>query len=161
MEWQLVPTSESPRFRDTRAVLSTTPLSVLSLKYMGHANISITLDRYGHLIPGNEDEAAGLLDAYLARTAAVEAAVERQECAPLAASVRASHALTRWDYITPRKIVLPGAAGARPWLLDGDVPHLTPIGRGARSSCSRARSCRSSPSELRRGWRSPPDGAAC
>jgi len=34
---------------------------------MGHANISITLDRYGHLMPGNEAEAAGLLDAYLAR----------------------------------------------------------------------------------------------
>jgi hypothetical protein len=32
--------------------------------YMGHANISITLDRYGHLMPGNEGEAAGLLDAY-------------------------------------------------------------------------------------------------
>jgi integrase len=35
--------------------------------YMGHANINITLDRYGHLMPGNEDEAAGLLDAYLER----------------------------------------------------------------------------------------------
>jgi integrase len=35
--------------------------------YMGHANISITMDRYGHLMPGNEAEAAGLLDAYLAR----------------------------------------------------------------------------------------------
>jgi len=35
--------------------------------YMGHANISITLDRYGHLMPGNEAEAAGLLDAYLGR----------------------------------------------------------------------------------------------
>jgi integrase len=33
--------------------------------YMGHANISITLDRYGHLMPGNESEAAGLLDAYI------------------------------------------------------------------------------------------------
>ena len=33
--------------------------------YMGHANISITLDRYGHLMPGSENEAAGLLDAYL------------------------------------------------------------------------------------------------
>jgi integrase len=33
--------------------------------YMGHANISITLDRYGHLMPGNEEEAAGLLDSYL------------------------------------------------------------------------------------------------
>ena len=33
--------------------------------YMGHASIAITLDRYGHLMPGNEGEAAGLLDAYL------------------------------------------------------------------------------------------------
>ena len=46
--------------------------------YMGHASITITLDRYGHLIPGNEDEAAGLLDAYLERadTAARLAQVE-------------------------------------------------------------------------------------
>jgi integrase len=35
--------------------------------YCGHANIGITMDRYGHLMPGNEAEAAGLLDAYLAR----------------------------------------------------------------------------------------------
>lgn len=34
--------------------------------YMGHANIGITLDRYGHLMPGNEAEAAHLLDAFLA-----------------------------------------------------------------------------------------------
>lgn len=34
--------------------------------YMGHAAISITLDRYGHLMPGNEGEAAELLDTYLA-----------------------------------------------------------------------------------------------
>jgi integrase len=33
--------------------------------YMGHSSIQITLDRYGHLFPGNEDEAAGLLDTYL------------------------------------------------------------------------------------------------
>jgi integrase len=38
--------------------------------YMGHASISITLDRYGHLMPGNEAEAAELLDAYLARSVA-------------------------------------------------------------------------------------------
>lgn len=37
--------------------------------YMGHATISITLDRYGHLMPGNEDEAAAMLDEYLARNA--------------------------------------------------------------------------------------------
>ena len=34
---------------------------------MGHATITITLDRYGHLMPGNEAEAADLLDAYLER----------------------------------------------------------------------------------------------
>ena len=38
--------------------------------YMGHANIAITLDRYGHLMPGNEDEAAALLNAYLERARA-------------------------------------------------------------------------------------------
>jgi integrase len=35
--------------------------------YMGHAQIAATLDRYGHLMPGNEDEAAGMLDADLNR----------------------------------------------------------------------------------------------
>jgi len=33
--------------------------------YMGHSGVSITLDRYGHLMPRNEAEAAGLMDAYL------------------------------------------------------------------------------------------------
>ncbi|CAN5131264.1 site-specific integrase [soil metagenome] len=40
--------------------------------YLGHSSIQITFDTYGHLMPGNEEEAAGLLDAYLAR--AMEAA---------------------------------------------------------------------------------------
>lgn len=35
--------------------------------YMGHANISITLDRYGHLMPDSAAEAAARLDAYLLR----------------------------------------------------------------------------------------------
>ena len=35
--------------------------------FMAHASITMTLDRYGHLFPGSEDEAAGLLDAYLER----------------------------------------------------------------------------------------------
>lgn len=35
--------------------------------YMGHASVTITYDRYGHLMPGNEAEAAGLLDPYLVR----------------------------------------------------------------------------------------------
>lgn len=34
--------------------------------YMGHSSITITLDRYGHLLPGNEHEAANLLDTWLA-----------------------------------------------------------------------------------------------
>jgi integrase len=35
--------------------------------FMGHSSVTFTLDRYGHLFPGSEKEAAGLLDAYLAR----------------------------------------------------------------------------------------------
>ncbi len=35
--------------------------------YMGHSSIQITFDLYGHLMPGYIDEAAGMLDAYLAR----------------------------------------------------------------------------------------------
>lgn len=35
--------------------------------YLGHSSIQITLDRYGHLMPGNEDEAVALVDAYLER----------------------------------------------------------------------------------------------
>lgn len=35
--------------------------------YLGHASISITLDRYGHLFPGSEDQAVALLDAFLER----------------------------------------------------------------------------------------------
>jgi integrase len=44
---------------------------------MGHASITETYDRYGHLMPGSETEAAGLLDRYLAAAAdAVRAAGE-------------------------------------------------------------------------------------
>jgi integrase len=32
--------------------------------FMGHTEIATTLDRYGHLMPGSEEEAAGMLDAY-------------------------------------------------------------------------------------------------
>jgi integrase len=39
--------------------------------YMGHASIAITLDTYGHMLPGNEEEAATLLDAYLDRSTGV------------------------------------------------------------------------------------------
>ena len=33
--------------------------------YMGHVSITETMDRYGHLLPGNENEAAALIDDYL------------------------------------------------------------------------------------------------
>ncbi len=39
-------------------------------RYMGHFSIVVTLDLYGHLMPGNEDEAATLLDGYLERAQA-------------------------------------------------------------------------------------------
>jgi hypothetical protein len=42
---------------------------------IGQSTISITLDRCGHLMPGSEEEAAGLLDTYL--DAQREAAEER------------------------------------------------------------------------------------
>jgi integrase len=37
------------------------------MAYLGHASIQMTFDRYGHLMPGNESEAAELLNAYLRR----------------------------------------------------------------------------------------------
>ncbi len=51
----------TPSPPDDRGAVNAKALST----YTGHANISITLDGYGHLMPGNEAEAAGLLDAYL------------------------------------------------------------------------------------------------
>ena len=38
------------------------------MAYLGHSSIQMTFDRYGHLMPGNEDEAAVLLNAYLRRS---------------------------------------------------------------------------------------------
>jgi integrase len=36
--------------------------------YLGHATITITLDRYGHLMPGSEVEARAMLNSYLERS---------------------------------------------------------------------------------------------
>ena len=33
--------------------------------YLGHASVQLTFDLYGHLMPGNEAQAASLLDRYL------------------------------------------------------------------------------------------------
>ena len=46
--------------------------------FMGHSSITITLDRYGHLLPGSEEEAAGMRDAYLGRSAGQKWASEGQ-----------------------------------------------------------------------------------
>jgi integrase len=40
--------------------------------FMGHSSIVITMDRYGGLFPGSEEEAAGLLDDYLGASLTVE-----------------------------------------------------------------------------------------
>lgn len=34
-------------------------------QFMGHSSIKVTFDLYGHLTPGSEWEAAGILDAFL------------------------------------------------------------------------------------------------
>jgi integrase len=50
--------------------------------FMGHSSITVTLDRYGHLFPGSEEEAAVLLDAYLAESheRARAASIPESEC---------------------------------------------------------------------------------
>lgn len=39
-------------------------------EFLGHASVAITLDRYGHLMPGAHGEAAALLDDYLEQSGA-------------------------------------------------------------------------------------------
>ena len=63
---------EAPTFHECRhgyaSLLIAAGVNVKALStYMGHATIGITLDTYGHLLPGAEDEAVGLVDAFLAR----------------------------------------------------------------------------------------------
>jgi integrase len=55
--------------------------------FMGHSSITVTLDLYGHLMPGSEDEAAALLDAYMqkALTAGLDA-----KCGPNAGQMKPS-----------------------------------------------------------------------
>lgn len=48
--------------------------------FMGHSSITVTLDRYGHLFPGSEQEAADLLDAYLVDGAERARAAEIEPC---------------------------------------------------------------------------------
>ena len=39
-------------------------------EFLGHSSITITLDRYGHLMPGSQDKAVQLVDAYIERSLA-------------------------------------------------------------------------------------------
>jgi integrase len=54
--------------------------------FLGHASISITLDRYGHLMPGSGDEAVALVDAYLERTTGAFTGAKGPQAAPLSQS---------------------------------------------------------------------------
>jgi integrase len=45
--------------------------------YMGHSSVTITYDRYGHLMPGSESESAELLDGYLARATTLHVSTPR------------------------------------------------------------------------------------
>ena len=67
--------------------------------FMGHANIGITLDQYGHLLPGAEDEAAGLLDAFLARQVGGEPRPTAPQTAPRPAESRAESRCPGMYYI--------------------------------------------------------------
>ena len=59
-------------------------------RWIGHANIGVTFDLYGHLMPGSEAEGAALLDDYLARSAEPEG--EPVEAAELATNCSAPQA---------------------------------------------------------------------
>jgi hypothetical protein len=48
--------------------------------YLGHASIQTTFDLYGHLMPGNEDEAVALVDAYLLIELTRDGGSHRLEC---------------------------------------------------------------------------------
>jgi hypothetical protein len=83
--------------------------------FMGHANISITLDRYGHLMPGSEEEAARLLDAYMTaqrKRADERARGARQELTGVRTGERVGERSWRW-------LAYAGLARCR-----RDVPHI-------------------------------------
>jgi hypothetical protein len=65
---------------------------------MGHSTITITLDRYGHLLPGNEHEAATLLDNWL-----------QHQTEPLRESCRLQP-LRGWSHVKQIEEVLAGGS---------------------------------------------------
>ena len=55
-------------WRDKSSLMIAAGLNIKALSvYMGHASVVISVDRYRHLMPGNETQAAAILDASLAR----------------------------------------------------------------------------------------------
>jgi integrase len=57
-------------------------------EFLGHASIAITLDLYGPMLPGAHGEAAGLLDAFLARSAGAGADLTAAQTAAHPAETR-------------------------------------------------------------------------
>jgi hypothetical protein len=51
--------------------------------YLGHASVTITYDRYGHLMPGSEDEAVKLVDDYIEGATGARTGAQGAETAPL------------------------------------------------------------------------------
>jgi hypothetical protein len=82
--------------------------------WRSRSSVAFTLDRYGHLMPGNEDEAAELLDAYLERA---------NTQARLAAVVNGRLAADR---------LLPIGWRPVPWRLYGEAEELNPRGYDGR-----------------------------
>ena len=71
-------TRRTPRARHTPSLIAA-GVNVKALsEFLGHASITITLDRYGHLLPGSIAEATTLLDSYLDRTGARTGAREQE-----------------------------------------------------------------------------------
>jgi hypothetical protein len=67
--------------RHTRASLmihAGANVKVLST-FKGHGTIAVTLDLCDHLFPGSEDEAASLLDGYLARETSAPAGTQLEK----------------------------------------------------------------------------------
>jgi integrase len=65
-EAQLAPIGLHPARHTAASVMIAGGINIKALStFMGHSSITITLDRYGHLLPGSIAEAATLLDAFL------------------------------------------------------------------------------------------------
>ena len=63
---ELTPIGLHPARHTAASIMIAAGVNVKALStFMGHASITITLDRYGHLLPGSIAEAATLLDAFL------------------------------------------------------------------------------------------------